>query len=144
MLNSEITIIDDDNNNIVKVNSVISTTPCSPQPQMPCGHPCGEPCHPGKCPNIGKCERKVTLRCKCRRQRVEVICKDKTEDLRPQCDDVCKAKKKVSNRIQLYSLLGSGLGRSTKSKCCGSIPSRSIEFFWSHSFHKWLPHKQNT
>ena len=35
--------------------------------QLPCGHRCPLGCHHGNCPPPETCQRKVTLRCSCRR-----------------------------------------------------------------------------
>ncbi|KAH9492637.1 NF-X1-type zinc finger protein nfxl1 [Bulinus truncatus] len=60
--------------------------------EMPCSHPCGATCHNGTCPNTNKCDKKVVLKCKCRRIKKEISCKDKDITPKPECDDNCKSK----------------------------------------------------
>ncbi|XP_005090830.2 NF-X1-type zinc finger protein NFXL1 isoform X2 [Aplysia californica] len=62
--------------------------------EMACGHPCGQVCHSGVCPNVDKCEKKVTLRCKCRRIKKEMVCRQKATAVKPVCDENCKSNKK--------------------------------------------------
>ncbi|XP_060580770.1 NF-X1-type zinc finger protein NFXL1-like [Ruditapes philippinarum] len=59
---------------------------------LSCGHPCGLTCHAGKCVKPEDCEVKVKVRCKCRRLKRDVKCKDRVkEEGKLLCDDVCKS-----------------------------------------------------
>ncbi|GFR97491.1 NF-X1-type zinc finger protein NFXL1 [Elysia marginata] len=69
--------------------------------EMPCGHPCGAICHPGSCPNTGKCEKKVVLKCKCKRKKKEIICKDRPASQgKLECDENCKSNKKNVDELK--------------------------------------------
>ncbi|XP_059151561.1 NF-X1-type zinc finger protein NFXL1-like [Physella acuta] len=68
---------------------------CCEQPcpkEMPCGHPCGAICHSGACPNINSCDKKVVLKCRCKKIKKEILCKDKAVVPKPECDTSCKNK----------------------------------------------------
>ncbi|KAJ8298481.1 hypothetical protein KUTeg_025012 [Tegillarca granosa] len=68
---------------------------------LPCGHQCGAICHPGICPNAGFCEKKVTLRCKCRRRKKEAICKEVPENHKKlECDEICKQEIDKKKKIE--------------------------------------------
>ncbi|KAF3329139.1 NF-X1-type zinc finger protein NFXL2 [Carex littledalei] len=41
-----------------------------------CPHLCSEICHPGQCPTIDLCTKKVTVRCSCNTLKKELICQD--------------------------------------------------------------------
>lgn len=61
--------------------------------KLTCGHLCGVVCHAGSCPMDNKCQKKVTLKCDCKRMKKEFVCKDvrkKTLD----CDQTCKEEQK--------------------------------------------------
>ncbi|KAK6976666.1 NF-X1-type zinc finger protein NFXL1 [Biomphalaria glabrata] len=60
--------------------------------EMACGHPCGATCHSGSCPNTNKCDKKVILKCKCKRIKREIFCRDKDCTPKPECDSNCKPK----------------------------------------------------
>lgn len=62
---------------------------------MPCGHPCGAVCHSGACPNINICDKKVVLKCRCKKIKKEILCKDKAVVPKPECDANCKNKSTV-------------------------------------------------
>jgi len=67
---------------------------------MPCEHVCGMVCHAGDCPNIGRCEKKMTLRCKCRRRKQDIICKDVADrHTKLECDDVCQKEKDKKKQV---------------------------------------------
>ncbi|XP_041358190.1 NF-X1-type zinc finger protein NFXL1-like [Gigantopelta aegis] len=85
-------------------NSIKSCGNCSKM--LPCGHQCGFACHPGQCPGTDKCQKKVTLRCKCRRKKTEGICCDvKNGSDRLECDEICKRaeteKKKLEEKAEI-------------------------------------------
>ncbi|GFO45458.1 NF-x1-type Zinc finger protein nfxl1 [Plakobranchus ocellatus] len=66
--------------------------------EMACGHPCGAVCHSGPCPNAGKCEKKIVLKCKCKRKKKEIICKNMNGPKdKLTCDENCKSNKKSTD-----------------------------------------------
>jgi len=77
--------------------------------QISCGHQCSFLCHPGTCSRSNQCERKYTLKCKCKRQKRDVKCKERDSE-KLECDDKCKQeqekKKNVSSfvTIRIYFL----------------------------------------
>ncbi|KAL3881056.1 hypothetical protein ACJMK2_033252 [Sinanodonta woodiana] len=57
---------------------------------LSCGHPCGLTCHPGSCLSDKQCEKKVNVRCSCRRRKREFQCRDvQTGKAKLECDDIC-------------------------------------------------------
>lgn len=68
---------------------------------MPCGHPCGAVCHSGECPNIGKCEKKVSVRCKCRRKKKDFLCKEVKGGKKLECDDICQQEKERKKKVRM-------------------------------------------
>ncbi|CAL1536845.1 unnamed protein product [Lymnaea stagnalis] len=58
--------------------------------EMPCGHPCGAVCHSGECPNISSCDKKIILKCKCKKIKKEITCREKSLISKPECDANCK------------------------------------------------------
>lgn len=67
---------------------------------MPCGHPCGAVCHSGECPNIGICEKKVSVRCKCRRKKKDFLCKEVKGGKKLDCDDICQQEKERKKKTE--------------------------------------------
>lgn len=56
---------------------------------MFCGYFCGVVCYFGECFNIGKCEKKVLVCCKCRRKKKDFLCKEVKGGKKLECDDIC-------------------------------------------------------
>jgi len=63
-----------------------------------CGHKCPLLCHNGPCLTSEKCEKKVWLKCKCKRIKKEIKCQqlytDEKVDQNIKCDEICKQLKK--------------------------------------------------
>lgn len=57
---------------------------------MECNHQCPNICHSGSCPAPETCDRKVYLRCACKRKKRESRCCDKQAGVRVECDDTCE------------------------------------------------------
>ncbi|XP_010920864.2 NF-X1-type zinc finger protein NFXL2 [Elaeis guineensis] len=47
-----------------------------------CPHLCSETCHPGPCPSIDQCLKKVTVRCACNNLKNEWLCRDVQKEYR--------------------------------------------------------------
>lgn len=47
-----------------------------------CPHLCSETCHPGPCPSVDKCLKKVTVRCACNNLKKEWPCQDVQKEYR--------------------------------------------------------------
>nr|CAB3476177.1 unnamed protein product [Digitaria exilis] len=78
-----------------------------------CPHLCSEVCHPGTCPSVDQCMKKVNVRCACNTLKQEWICQDVLKEYRNSgrdpkevsksqfgagllaCDDNCKKKLKA-------------------------------------------------
>lgn len=73
-----------------------SCTNQCPKKLQPCGHQCPRTCHPGECPTSFECQKKVVLRCQCKRLKKDFQCWElqKTSEV-IKCDDVCKKLKKT-------------------------------------------------
>ncbi|XP_076446589.1 NF-X1-type zinc finger protein NFXL1-like [Babylonia areolata] len=56
---------------------------------MTCNHQCPDMCHSGSCPDASTCDKKVYLRCACKRRKKEARCCDKRSGETIECDDVC-------------------------------------------------------
>ncbi|XP_052793796.1 NF-X1-type zinc finger protein NFXL1-like isoform X2 [Mya arenaria] len=68
---------------------------------LSCGHQCSLLCHPGACSRADQCERKVTVKCKCKRQKRDVKCRDSNkEKAQLQCDDKCKQEIQRKKQIE--------------------------------------------
>ena len=57
--------------------------------QMECNHQCPDMCHSGSCPAPDTCDKKVYLRCACKRRKQEARCCDKRGGEKLECDEVC-------------------------------------------------------
>lgn len=85
-----------------------------------CPHLCSETCHPGECPSINQCSKKVTVRCSCNNLKKEWLCQDALTAYRKAgrdakditktqfgvglltCNEECRSKIKVADsEIQL-------------------------------------------
>ncbi|XP_053989635.1 NF-X1-type zinc finger protein NFXL1-like, partial [Hylaeus volcanicus] len=70
----------------------------------PCGHRCVQDCHPGQCKNENECNKKVKLFCSCKRIKKDFVCSTvQKQQIRIQCDDVCKKLK--NERSQAEAIL---------------------------------------
>ena len=67
--------------------------------QLSCGHRCPQQCHDGACPSAVKCQRKVTIRCGCRRIKKEFRCSDATE---VSCDAECARILREQEQVSVY------------------------------------------
>ena len=68
-------------------------------PQLSCGHRCPQQCHDGVCPSADKCQRKVTIRCRCRRIKKEFRCSEATKVL---CDAECARILREQEQVSVY------------------------------------------
>ncbi|XP_052277513.1 NF-X1-type zinc finger protein NFXL1-like [Dreissena polymorpha] len=69
--------------------------------QISCGHQCSLPCHAGPCTRADQCERKTTIRCKCRRQKREVKCRNaESEKANLQCDEKCLEEQDKKKKVE--------------------------------------------
>nr|KAG5689971.1 hypothetical protein BaRGS_033652 [Batillaria attramentaria] len=57
---------------------------------MACNHQCPDMCHNGPCPEPEKCDKKVYIRCPCKRKKKESRCCDRTGGETLECDSTCK------------------------------------------------------
>lgn len=76
---------------------------------MSCGHRCQLDCHSGECGGTGPCQKKVVLKCSCKRLKKDYPCYVVTSgEASIQCDDVCKDKleqlRKVSSVLSFCYL----------------------------------------
>ncbi|XP_064481964.1 NF-X1-type zinc finger protein NFXL1-like [Ornithodoros turicata] len=70
--------------------------------ELECSHRCPVTCHDGPCPPRSVCKKKVSLKCPCRRIKVEGSCNG-TEP--PTCDSECAAAKKAAEAERLQKEL---------------------------------------
>ncbi|BFZ15022.1 hypothetical protein BsWGS_18061 [Bradybaena similaris] len=67
--------------------------------EMPCGHPCGAVCHSGPCPNTNRCQKKVTLKCKCKKIKKDVVCAERGAVSKLECDFNCRSNQKNGDEV---------------------------------------------
>lgn len=58
--------------------------------KMTCGHQCPNICHHGPCVDQKKCEKKVIIRCACKRKKKDLRCSERQDDEQLQCDEICE------------------------------------------------------
>ena len=88
--------------------------------QMECNHQCPDMCHSGSCPAPDTCDKKVYLRCACKRRKREARCCDKRGGEKLECDDVCtkaQAQKKEVRSLCWISQLKSAYLEFEKFGC---------------------------
>ncbi|KAK3884596.1 hypothetical protein Pcinc_011152 [Petrolisthes cinctipes] len=68
---------------------------------MGCGHRCPLDCHSGKCGGTGPCQKKVVLKCPCKRLKKDYPCHlQNSGETTVQCDNVCRDKLEHLKKIK--------------------------------------------
>ena len=109
--------------------------------QMECNHQCPDMCHSGSCPAPDTCDKKVYLRCACKRRKREARCCDKRGGEKLECDDVCtkaQAQKKEVRSLCLISQLKNAYLECEKFGC---FSNSKRSFLAPHLVRAWSTYK---
>ena len=69
---------------------------------MKCNHQCPNICHVGDCPDPKICDKKVYLKCPCKRRKKETKCCEKQAGETLECDDMCKKVQSQKKQVLFF------------------------------------------